>query len=223
MDLAILYSFRRCPYAIRARYMLALLNTKVILREVVLKHKPQALLDLGGRSSVPQLLDSHGNRYPESMDIIHWALSKTEQRELAQSLLPSSGVRRNKIRVWLWYNDHVFKFWLDRYKYADRYPERCQSEYRAHGEVFLRRLNHRLSYSAYVLGEQLTLADIVVFPFIRQFAAVDSAWFAQAEYPHLKRWLNGFLDSDLFASVMKKYPAWEASQPVRYFPEGENS
>lgn len=214
---AILYSFRRCPYAIRARYALATLDLSVQLREVVLKNKPAALLNLGGRSTVPQLL-ADNQRYPESLDIIFWALKHSPNIAVAQQLWPADAQQQAKIRAWIGFNDHCFKPWLDRYKYADRYPEHSESDYREKGERFLKRLDTRLQHSRFLMGEQMTIADIGVFPFIRQFAGVNAKWFEQSDYPHLKRWLNSFLESSRFQQVMTKFPAWEESQEVTYFP-----
>ncbi|WP_067215107.1 glutathione S-transferase [Marinomonas gallaica] len=216
---AVLYSFRRCPYAIRARYTLATLMLRVEIREVVLKHKPADLLALGGRSTVPQLLVD-GDRFPESLDIIFWALKTSSNDDLVSQLWPTDPTLRAKIMSWIRFNDHCFKPWLDRYKYADRHPEQPESYYRTKGECFLKRLDTRLKHSTYLLGEQMTIADIAVFPFVRQFSGVNPDWFESSEYLYLKNWLNRFLKSDCFDVVMKKLPAWNNDQEgITYFPE----
>ena len=219
--LAILYSFRRCPYAIRTRYALALLGQPVALREVSLKSKPPALLALGGRTSVPQLVDLDGSRYPESMDIIYWAIARragsgqlVEHSHLAGAdFWPAAKSQQQRIEAWVFQNDHRFKYWLDRYKYADRFPQQTSDYYRQQGERFLRRLEASLRHSAYLLGDTMSLADVAVFPFIRQFVAVDPEWFSASHYKHVKIWLASFLQSDVFALVMKKYPVWQEGQP----------
>ncbi|WP_421849020.1 glutathione S-transferase [Marinomonas sp.] len=217
--LPVLYSFRRCPYAMRARYVIAFLGVSVQLREVVLKSKPAALLELGGRSSVPQLVDVDGIRYPESLDIIIWALSKSGDSDLVNQLWPLKGNQQNKMKAWIAYNDKFFKHWLDRYKYADRYPESSESYYRDKGEVFLRRLDKRLSRNEFLLGESMSVADIAVFPFIRQFSGVNQGWFELSQYNNVKRWLAEFVNSEMFKSVvMVKYAAWEAGQEDILFP-----
>ena len=217
--LPVLYSFRRCPYAIRARYVLDLLGVPVHLREVVLKSKPSALLSLGGLSSVPQLIDVDGARYSESLDIIFWALSKADNRISFDDLWPFKINKQNKVKAWIRYNDRFFKHWLDRYKYADRYPEFSEGYYRRKGEVFLQRLDKRLETSDFIFGKSVGLADIAVFPFVRQFAAVDQAWFDLSEYDNVKVWLAEFLNSERFKSVvMVKNPAWEAGQEEILFP-----
>lgn len=212
--LPILYSFRRCPYAIRTRYTLLTLGVPVILREVTLKNKPVELLSLGGRSTVPQLIDCEGVRYQESMDIIRWALA---QKNTAKPLGFSSAHSQDHIRAWLFQNDIRFKPWLDKYKYADRYPDKPSSYYRMQAEFFLRRLERRLAQSRYLLGDTLSIADVIVFPFIRQFRGVDSNWFDQSRYNHIKHWLGDFLADDVFQKVMQKYPAWEAGQEETVF------
>ncbi len=203
----------------RARYMLVLLGVPVLLREVVLKSKPEALLMLGGRSSVPQLVNINGDRYPESLDIIFWSLSQTTDMVFRDQLWPESPVTRHKIKAWIAYNDNRFKYWLDRYKYSDRYPEYFEGYYRQKGEVFLRRLEARLNRFSYLLGNEMTLADVALFPFIRQFAAVDSKWFEGAGYHKLKLWLDGFVTSELFTKgVMEKFSAWEEGSQNIVFP-----
>lgn len=208
----ILYSFRRCPYAIRARYTLCLLNIQVEIREVVLRNKPEALLRLGGRSSVPQLISADGERYPESMDIVRWALAQS------QGVLTYSAFEEKQIAAWLFQTDHRFKFWLDKYKYADRHPDFSEAYYRAQGERFLRRLERTLSQQAYLLGDKMSIADVLVFPFIRQFRGVDSPWFDQSNYTYVKAWLTQILEDEVFAKVMVKLPAWQEGDEVRFFP-----
>lgn len=214
----ILYSFRRCPYAIRARYFLAVLEVNVCIREVVLKAKPEALLALGGRTSVPQLIDLEGRRYPESVDIIFWSLMQTKNKSLVDILWPTEKVRQSKSLAWVNYNDRIFKYWLDRYKYAERYPERTEEYYRQRGEVFLHRLERRLAVSTFILGDSYSFADICLFPFVRQFVGVNPSWFERSGYRYVRQWLAYFLSSDVFAVVMRKYDKWEEGRIPMYFP-----
>ncbi|MGR0280413.1 glutathione S-transferase [Marinomonas dokdonensis] len=216
--LPVLYSFRRCPYAIRARYCLALLQVPVALREVVLKDKPAQLLALGGRTTVPQLIDTDGRRYEESADIMHFALSQSKLENRVLQLWPTDSRLNFKIHAWINYNDNHFKYWLDRYKYADRYPEHSEEHYRSKACVFLHRLNERLNQQSFLLGEEISLADIAVFPFIRQFSGVDATWFNNSEYDAVKAWLKRFLDSKVFELVMKKYQPWQSGQEEIVFP-----
>lgn len=208
----ILYSFRRCPYAIRARYTLSLLNIKVEIREVVLRNKPEALLALGGRSSVPQMICEQGTRYPESMDIIRWAMTKKQNANIY------SEQQENEIAAWLFQTDHRFKVWLDKYKYADRHPAHSQAYYRSQAERFLRRLESKLSKQAFLLGDEMSMADVLVFPFIRQFRGVDNAWFDQSQYLNVRSWLKQIIEDEAFEKVMIKLPPWQEGDEPRYFP-----
>ncbi|MCZ2720595.1 glutathione S-transferase [Marinomonas sp. 15G1-11] len=219
--MAVLYSFRRCPYAIRARYTLALLGHKVELREVVLKDKPDALLVLGGRSTVPQLVDGD-ERYQESKDIMFWAIQRKKLEQngstIASQLWPDDVCMQTKILEWFDENDNDFKAWLDKYKYADRFPSHSEAFYRGKAEAYLQKLEHQLSKTSFLLGDVMTLADIAVFPFIRQFSAVDTVWFENTQYQYLKLWLDKFLKSDVFLIVMKKYSQWYDGQESVIFP-----
>ncbi len=210
--LPILYSFRRCPYAIRARMAMQYAGTTAELREIVFRNKPAGMLEASPKGTVPTMILNDGSVLDESEDVMRWALA---QHDPAQWLKPEE---EQAIRELVDENDGSFKTSLDRYKYADRYPEFSRETYRARCEVFLARLEQRLQTSAYLLGESISIADIAIFPFIRQFAFVDKAWFDQAPYPHLQRWLEAFLASDLFTAVMLKYPVWQAGDDVTVFP-----
>ncbi len=201
--LAILYSFRRCPYAIRARLAIAYSKQRVELREVVLKDKPEAMLAISPKGTVPvlQLADCV---IDESRDVMLWALAENDpDAMLADGKIPSATSKLFDE------NDNEFKHWLDRYKYADRYPEESAEVYRERGEGFLRKLEQRLSLTPYLCGPQITIADLGIMPFVRQFAMVDKAWFDQAPYPALRRWLYGWLEAPKFKAVMQKYAQWQ--------------
>ncbi|MCX7083223.1 MAG: glutathione S-transferase [Methylococcales bacterium] len=203
--LPILYSFRRCPYAMRARLAIAYSNIDVELREVELSNKPQAMLLISPKGTVPVLQLENGRMLDESLDIMFWALQQNDEEHWlkAASLDHAQALIRG--------NDEQFKYYLDRYKYADRYPAYSELYYRQQAELFLADLESLLTQSAYLCGEHLSLADAAILPFIRQFCAVDSAWFKVAPYPALRQWLNHFLVSSLFEQVMTKYPCWQAN------------
>ncbi|MDX2421273.1 MAG: glutathione S-transferase [Amphritea sp.] len=212
----ILYSFRRCPYAIRARLAIAGSGQSVTLREVVLKDKPAAMLQASPKATVPVLVLPEGKVIDESRDIMRWALRQSDPHNWLcaddpDQLWQSEGLIQE--------NDAVFKQHLDRYKYFERYPGHSQDYYRQQCEVTLGRLERQLQQSAFLTGEHCRLADIAIFPFIRQFAHVDRDWFYSAPYPGLQRWLDYHLTSPLFLSVMKKYPRWEEGDAVISFPE----
>ena len=194
-----LYSFRRCPYAIRARMAIKYSQINIELHEVDLKNKPQAMLLASPKATVPVLILNHGEVIDESMDIIHWALSQYDP----DHWLPASETNAETQQL-ITENDTVFKPHLDHYKYADRHPQHPVEYYRAQGELFLIKLENRLKAHRYLLGPDIKIADISIFPFIRQFAYVDKNWFDQAPYPHLQVWLEALLGSELFGSVMEK-------------------
>lgn len=212
--LPVLYSFRRCPYAIRARLGIHYSGIGVELREVVLRDKPASMLDYSPKGEVPVLVLPDGTVLEESLDIIHWALSKNDP----EHWLPDNETLQQQAMALIEENDSRFKHNLDRYKYPERYPEEQGPDYRAEGEVFLQKLEKYLSEHRYLLCEYISIADIAIMPFIRQFAHTDKDWFDQAPYPHLQQWLADFLDSKLFLSVMKKYPAWQPDDAQNYFP-----
>jgi glutathione S-transferase len=212
--LPILYSFRRCPYAMRARLAIRYSNMQVALREVILRNKPASMLEYSPKGEVPVLVLSDGTVLEESLDIIYWALAHHDP----EHWLPDAEDLRQQALALIEENDTRFKHNLDRYKYPGRYPDEQGPDYRAEGEVFLRTLEQQLNQHRYLLGEHITIADIAIMPFIRQFAYTDKDWFDQAPYPCLQQWLATFLESELFLSVMKKYPAWQPGDDVVLFP-----
>lgn len=207
----VLYSFRRCPYAIRARLAIAYSQQSVWLREVELQEKPPEMLQLSAKGTVPILQLSSGEVLDESLEIMVWALSKND---------PDKWLANN-IQIMLALideNDFEFKLWLDKYKYADRFPVHDEAYYREQCEYFLSKLERYLFNNRYLFSQKISLADIAILPFIRQFAAVDMAWFKQSHYPNLQRWLADLTSTALFTSVMKKYPSWLTTQEQHKFP-----
>jgi len=201
--LPVLYSFRRCPYAIRARLAVRVSGVAVALREVVLRNKPAALIAASPKATVPVLQLADGAVLDQSLDIMRWAL------------------RLNDPQAWLRFEDHPeaqalialndgpFKQALDRYKYAPRHPQHPAHVYRDEAvELLLAPLNARLAGHGFLLGDAPSLADMAILPFVRQFAAVDNAWFDSAPLLHLQAWLNSIEVSPLFVSVMLKYTPW---------------
>ncbi|WP_426620327.1 glutathione S-transferase [Pseudomonas rustica] len=191
-----LYSFRRCPYAMRARMALRYSGVPVEIVEVSLKAKPAEMLAISPKGTVP-VLDADGRVIDESLEIMRWALAQNDPQGW---LLDGD----SRIAELIEANDQGFKVDLNRYKYAERYPEQPMEVYRAQGAVFLQRLEGLLQDRDYLLADHPSLADIALLPFVRQFAHVDREWFAQTPYPRLQAWLQNFLESDLFTSIMKK-------------------
>ncbi|EJN16981.1 glutathione S-transferase [Pseudomonas sp. GM78] len=195
-----LYSFRRCPYAMRARMALRYSEVAVDIVEVSLKAKPAEMLALSSKGTVP-VLNVDGQVIDESLEIMRWALAQHDPQDW---LLKDDPQGQLAIVALIEKNDQVFKVHLNRYKYAERYPEQPMAFYRAEGEVFLRKLDEWLDGRDYLLADHPTLADVALMPFIRQFAHVDREWFVQTPYRRLQAWLQRFLESALFTSIMKK-------------------
>jgi len=210
--LPILYSFRRCPFAIRARMALCGASITVELREVSLRAKPDAMLALSSKGTVPVLQLPDQTILDESLDIMNWALTKSDPEQWLNAALAAQSTRL------IHENDSSFKTNLDHYKYWERYPAESKQHYRVAGEVFLHRLETLLQEHSYLLGDRIGVTDVAIFPFIRQFAFVDKAWFDQAPYPRLQGWLCTFLDSTLFAVAMGKQQVWQMGDPVLLFP-----
>lgn len=211
MQYPILYSFRRCPYAMRARLAINYTKQKVELREVVLKNKPRQLLELSAKATVPVLELTDGQVLEESLDIMLWALGREDNEQWSANLEPQLALINQC--------DNQFKGWLDKYKYADRFLENSQEYYRERGCEFLHQLEQQLSQGQYLMGDQVSLADAAIFPFVRQFAHVDRGWFDQAQFPYLQAWLKSWIDSAIFQQIMPKYSPWQESQQIVLFPE----
>lgn len=210
MTLPLLYSFRRCPYAIRARLVLAQAGVMVQTAEVDLKHKPAALLAVSPRATVPVLVLPTGQVLTESLDIMRWALAQHDPAGWLLSRQP----QRDELLIKT--TDAAFKYWLDRYKYAERHPAQTREHYRQQAvDCLIAPLEHALNADGpWLGGAQAVLADAATFPFVRQFAAVEPAWWASSPFPATRAWLQRWLDSALFAGVMRKLPLPEGVQPI---------
>jgi len=197
----ILYTFRRCPYAMRARLALTYANIDIEYREIELKKKPQAMLAASLKGTVPVLVLRNGAMIDESLDIMLWALKQHDPDHWLSANM-------NHTLALIKENDDEFKRALDKYKYAVRFPEHSEIYYRTQGEVFLKTLEQQFNEYPFLASEQATLADYAIFPFVRQFAHVNKTWFDQSAYPKLQTWLNHFLRNPLFESVMVKRVIW---------------
>ncbi|MBK8816212.1 MAG: glutathione S-transferase [Methylococcaceae bacterium] len=198
--LPILYSFRRCPYAIRARLAITYAGIPVEIREVQLKQKPEHLLVISPKGTVPVLQLPDGKVIEESLDIMRWALAQNDPEYWLET-----GEDAEKLIQW---NDGEFKYYLDRYKYADRYPEFPPEDYQNQAAMFLAELEAKLARYPYLGSKHRSLVDAAIFPFIRQFSAVDHGRLISTDYPRLNGWLNEWLSSQLFTAVMLKYPTF---------------
>lgn len=210
----VLYTFRRCPYAMRARLAIASAGIEVELREVVLRDKPPSMLKASPKGTVPVLALPDGTVIDESIDIMIWALRQSDPDGWLSPWLHQHDDVDRLIRQ----NDGPFKKSLDRYKYPVRYADENidPDEQRALALDILREWEARLSREGWLFASRPTLADMAVFPFIRQFAKVDEDWFGQAGLPLLQARLEDFLHSEVFNAVMAKYTPWKEGETGKY-------
>lgn len=212
----ILYSFRRCPYAMRARMAIAAAGVECRLREVVLREKPVEMLEASPKATVPVIVETDGTVIEESLDVMAWALAQNDPESWLE---PEQGSRADMDAL-IAESDGPFKRALDRYKYPNRYEDEGvnREEQRALGLGFLEKLNARLDGQAQLFGNRVSHADIAIFPFIRQFANTDRTWFDALNLPHLQAWLEGHLESARFKQIMPKYAQWKTGDEEPVFP-----
>ncbi|VTU27875.1 glutaredoxin 2 [Variovorax sp. PBL-H6] len=210
----VLYSFRRCPYAMRARMAILVSGLSCELREVVLRDKPAELLAASAKGTVPVLVEADGTVIEQSIDIMLWALRHNDP----EGWLQAGHATLDEMLSLVAECDGEFKRHLDGYKYPERHPPHDASAHQAQGALFLAQLEARLQASRGLCGEQVALADIAIAPFVRQFAQVDAAWFASRPWPRLQAWLGARLEAPIFLQAMQKYPPWRAGQPGADFP-----
>lgn len=215
VDKPILYSFKRCPYAMRARMAITSANQKMLLREVLLRDKPASMLEASSKGTVPVVVLPSGEIIDESLDVMMWALRKHDPEGW---LLPETDMLNDMLDL-IAECDGPFKHHLDRFKYATRYEDVDPDTHRIEAGKFLSTLDERLSESEYLFGSKRRLADIAIFPFVRQFAGAAGSWFCEDRFPHLTVWLEGLVSSELFTGIMKKYPQWQQGASELVFPE----
>jgi glutathione S-transferase len=233
-DLPILYSFRRCPYAMRARLALLLGEVVCEIREVVLRDKPAEMIAVSPKATVPVLVLPDGEVIDQSLDIMRWALdarappsSFPRMREsIFSEARASCGSEERDGRscrgddeegVLIAANDGPFKHHLDRYKYPDRHDE-VHLTHRTAATDILAGYETRLAQHAHLCGEDPSIADYAIMPFVRQFAAVDQTWFDAQKLPMLQYWLTQHIASPLFERAMIRLPAWRSNDPITVFP-----
>jgi glutathione S-transferase len=211
--LPVLYSFRRCPYAMRARLALHVSGVAYEHREVVLKHKPAHMLALSPKGTVP-VLGLLGEAAPrvleQSLDIMRWALDQCDPL----AWWPATALDLADSMALIAHNDGPFKGQLDRYKYPNRSGLDSGEADRDEAAIWLRTLDARLRAQAFLAGEHFGLADAAVAPFVRQYAHTDPNWFAAQAWPSLIAWLAAFEGSALFAAIMVKHAPWPEPAPV---------
>ena len=204
----IFYSFRRCPYAMRARLSLVVSKTKVEIREVLLKEKPKEFLDSSISATVPCMITKE-KTIDESLDIMFWALKNNDPQNWLY--IPKLGYELIKE------NDGPFKHYLDLTKYHSRYPEINPEESRKKASAFLIKLESIMADN-FLFGSSPTIADMAILPFVRQFANTDIEWFNQQNWPNVKRWLSKFINSEIFDLIQIKYNQWSKESEPQFFP-----
>ena len=212
MSEPVLYSFRRCPYCMRAHMALKNSGLKMELREVVLKDLPDELLNVSAKATVPVLVLPDESIIDESWDILKWALDQKDP----DNWLGKNNQFLSDAEMLVEINDFSFKNDLDHYKYADRFPEHSEEYYRNACEEFVEELEGMLSENSYLLSDHLTVADIAVFPFIRQFSLVDKNWFDHSDYQNVRRWLENLISTELFLDVLQKHDVWKEGAATVY-------
>ena len=210
----VLYSFRRCPYAMRARSAIAISSQACELREVVLRNKPAALLQVSAKGTVPVLVVRDGLVIEQSLDIMLWALQQNDPAHWLDPTLQDIHAMLALIAEC----DGQFKHHLDRYKYPQRYGNENGDEHRAQAGQWINTLEARLCDAPYLFGAHAALADMAIAPFVRQFAHTDLDWFQAQRWPKVQGWLQAWCDSDLFDCIMTKYAPWEPGAPAVRFP-----
>ena len=212
--LPVLYSFRRCPYAMRARLALASSGLSYELREVSLRSKPPELLAVSPKGTVPVLVLPSGEVIDESLDVMRWAL---RQHDPEGWLQPGEETLQD-MAVLIAANDGPFKRQLDRYKYPNRYALENGGNlpgvaelHRAAAAIWLMILQQRLTRHGWLFGNTASLADMAILPFVRQFAHTDTPWFASQPWPQLVAWLASFEASARYQGVMDRHPPWQGT------------
>jgi len=207
MTRPILYSFRRCPYAMRARLAIQSAGIACELREIVLRDKAPEFLEASPKGTVPVVVAD--TVIDESHDVMLWALGQNDPENWLK--MPDLGFELLDTVI------GPFKTALDRYKYQNRHGSDIEEE-REKASLFLTTLEDQLDGQSYLFGDTPTLADMGILPFVRQFANTDRDWFNAQPWPSVIRWLDAFLISDRFTAIMGKYPKWHSGDPVTVFP-----
>ena len=218
-NIPILYSFRRCPFAIRARAALYFSEIKVIIREVILKKKPEEMLKISEKATVP-ILVLKDKVIDESLEIIIWALKINDKFNLLHPYLKEN----EKVLKLINKIDNSFKFHLDRYKYSTRYEkhESFEGKY-LHRDKAAKYLNDievmlKESGSLYLYDNKLSIIDLSIFPLVRQFRIADEKWFNDnSSFQFTRKWLTNILESDFFNAIMEKYKPWNPNSSPEFF------
>jgi glutathione S-transferase len=218
MEKPILYSFKRCPYAMRARMIIFLTDIQCELREVHLKNKPQSMLDLSPKGTVPVLQIDAYKVIDESLEIVEWALGINDIFKKNKILPDQEVLTKDLISLF----DDEFKFHLDRYKYSVRYQDANPIQSRSKCLEILNKIENSISNSNWFFGDSVNKLDICILPFIRQFRIADPEWFDSLNEIHqVKSWLKHFIKSPLLLNIMNKNDPWQEGDQALIFPFSE--
>ncbi len=208
-DAPVLYSFRRCPYAMRARLAIASAGQTVELREILLRDKPKDMLVASPKGTVPVLTESAV--IEESIDVMRWAIGRSDPEGLMMQMSDAAHALIAEC-------DGPFKTALDLTKYAVRHPDTDPAESRANAASFIAKLDIQLDGKLWLYGDKPSFADLAILPFVRQFAHTDLEWWDAQPFTRAQAWLAAFKASDRFAAIMTKYPPWKSGQDRVLFP-----
>lgn len=203
MTAPVLYSFRRCPFAMRSRMALDAAAVSFEHREILLRNKPRQMIEASPKGTVPVLVLNNGEVIDESLDIMRWALDYHDPENWRQS--------NQATQEFIALCDGPFKHHLDRYKYASRYAQEDSLYHREHAQKILQLFDIQIQKHGFLAGTQPNIADVATFPFIRQFSIADPSYFHQLELPALQKWLTFWLESTRFQRIMKKHPIFQES------------
>ncbi len=213
----ILYSFRRCPYAIRVRWALLICEINVEIREIDLKNKPLDFLNKSKTKKVPILIKKNSEVIEESLEIILWALSESNKENIKFIYFPDN--KKEDIFKIINENDNEFKFHLDRFKYSTRYYSSDEEFHFTNAIKFIKKWNELLTENKYFFGDTPSIADWSIWPFVRQFRiACESQKRSNYLEPSIKDWLDSFENNRKFKSLMYKYELWKPFSNKNYFP-----
>ena len=217
-DAPILYSFRRCPYAMRARLALLVSGIRCEMREITLTHKPQNMLEASPKGTAPVLV-LKDRVLDQSLDIMHWALSQNDPEGWSTAGQTFDKEAQALVRIC----DDEFKMHLDRYKYPNRYDLPNGLADREAGSAYLDQVNTKLMLSTFLMGTKWSWVDAAIAPFVRQFARTDRIWFDAQAWTALQNWLTKFEQSERFSTVMHRYKIWyEGAKPLAFPPQDMN-
>ena len=196
----------------RARMVLLHSKIQCEIREIKLSNKPKEMLTISPKGTVPVLILENGDILDESLDVMLWAIEQGNLRNLFNS-------GKKEILDLIKINDGEFKDAIDRYKYSSLYPEKPMIEYRKMGELFLEKIESYLEKNKFIFGKNISLADLAIFPFIRQFCRVDIDWFNSSLFKKIKEWTLFFEGSEDFIDIMRKIKPWTTGDKPTLFLE----